>query len=211
MRFAPMKRFWKKRFLLLVAGFAVLAFCGLLFVRGRNSAPIGATGGAPFQNFTAIKTPFYLQRDVRWKDETIGGTGESLNKVGCTVSSLAMALDSYGFHVTPSDLNAWFKTNNGYTWSGWLKWNGVKTMTGGKVVVRILSKPTHRDIDDALEHREPVMVKVLIRGVVPHWVLIVGKQEREYLIRDPLGDGKTMEPLSKYGSEIYGVRIISAG
>jgi hypothetical protein len=52
---------------------------------------------------------------------------------------------------------------------------------------------------------------VFINRVIPHWVLIVGKDGRDYLMRDPLNDGKTLEKLSKYGSDIYGVRIVRPG
>ena len=67
------------------------------------------------------------------------------------------------------------------------------------------------DLDLALKQGQPVMAKALINRLVPHWVLIAGKEGQEYLIHDPLGDGKTAESLSKYGSNIYGLRIIKAG
>jgi hypothetical protein len=47
--------------------------------------------------------------------------------------------------------------------------------------------------------------------VIPHWVLLVGKDGQDYLMRDPLNDGKTLEKLSKYGGDIYGVRIVRPG
>ena len=39
-------------------------------------------------------------------------------------------------------------------------------------------------------------------------MLIVGKEGQEYLMRDPLGDGKRLTALSSYESDIYGVRIL---
>jgi hypothetical protein len=195
-------------FLVIIAALLLAALCVIWLVRGRNSPPIAAKGGESFQNVATIETPFHLQRDPRWRNETIGGTGETLSKVGCTVSSLAMALEHYGIRLTPAQLNDWLKTNGGYTWRGWLKWGAVSAVAEGKVSVAIVPKPTHADIDGALKQSQPVMVKVLINRVVPHWVLIVGKTGQEYLIHDPLGDGQSAELLSKYGSDIYGVRVV---
>ena len=200
-----------KRSIQLVCVLVALSLAGVFvvrFIRGNNSPPIAPHGGESFQNFANIETPFYLQRDPRWKDHTVGCSGESLGKVGCAVASLAMALHHYGVELTPAQLNESLKTHSGYTLRGWLRWGAVATISEGKVAVEIIPKPTHADLDSALKQRRPVLVKVLIRHVVPHWVLIVGKEGLEYLMRDPLGDGKSESRLSSYGSDIYGVRII---
>jgi hypothetical protein len=205
--------FWKRRipFLIIVLGLVLVGMLILWQVRGRNSTPITARGGEPFRQFARLEAPFYLQRDPRWAEETIGASGERLSKVGCTVCSLAMALEHYGVHRTPAELNAWLKANGGYNWRGWLRWHAISKAADGSVAVDIVAKPTHADIDGALRQSRPVMVKVLISRLVPHWVLIVGKEGQEYVIHDPLGDGRTVEPLSKYESDIYGVRIIKPG
>lgn len=167
-----------KRLVLLVGlSLAVLGAGAFWYLRGRNSPPLAAAGGRSFTNFVAMETPFYLQRDERWKNETIGG-GETLGKVGCTVSSLAMALEHYGLTFTPKTLNDALKANDGYTRRGWLRWNAVSRISSGKVSVRVLAEPTHGDIDAAIETRRPVLVKVFINRIVPHWVLLVGKKAR---------------------------------
>lgn len=186
---------------------AVLAAGAFWYLRGRNSPPIAAAGGKPFASFAAIETPFYLQRDERWQSDTIR-SGETLAKVGCTVSSLAMALEHYGVHFTPQTLNAALMARDGYTPRGWLKWEAVGRLSDGKVSVRIPVRPSHADLDAALEARRPVLAKVFINHVIPHWVLIVGKEGTDYLMRDPLGDGKNLSRVASYQSDIYGVRII---
>jgi hypothetical protein len=158
----------------------------------------------------SIPTANYLQRDSRWADETIGGTAESLARVGCTVCSLAMALDHYGVRVTPKELNDYLKKNDGYTTRGWLKWDSVSTISEGKVALDYVGSPSFERIDAALKNHQPVIGKVFINRAVPHWVLIVGKEETEYLIRDPLGDGETLRRLSYYGSDIFAIRILKA-
>src|SRR5436309_6401131 len=119
---------WKRRIAILGIALLLAGLCLLWLVRGHNSPPIAPRGGGSFEHFAGIETPFYLQRDPRWKEDTIGGTDENLGKVGCTVSSLAMALDHYGLHLNPAQLNAWLKTNDGYTWRGWLKWGAVSRL-----------------------------------------------------------------------------------
>jgi hypothetical protein len=72
----------RQRFLLLFAlSLLILAAGAFWYLRGRNSPPIAAAGGRAFTNFAAIETPFYLQRDQQWKNETIG-SGETLAREG---------------------------------------------------------------------------------------------------------------------------------
>jgi hypothetical protein len=201
-----MLKFWKRRIPLLI----ILAVLGMAAwqLRERNSPPISAQGGEPFQSFVALETPSYQQNDDRWKDEKIGGSGEKLGDVGCAICSLAMALDHFGIHYTPKELNDQLKANDGYTWRGWLKWQAISTITDNKITVEAVRKPSHADIDAALKSHYPVVVKLLINRTIPHWVLVVGKQGTNYLMRDPLGDGHSLESLSKYDSDIFGVRIV---
>jgi len=191
----------------LLLALAVCAAGAFWYLRGRNSPPIAAAGGAPFANFTALATPHYLQRDPQWGNDTIG-SGETMAKVGCAVSSLAMALEHYGVSFTPKALNDALKANGGYTRRGWILWGAVSKLSAGKVAVRILDRPAHGDIDAALRAGHPVLVKVFINRVIPHWVLVVGKDGADYLMRDPLNDAKTLTEVATYHSDIYGVRII---
>ncbi len=201
---------WKRIVAVLVLGLVLLAVVAFWYLRGRNSPPISASGGIAFTNFPALVTPHYLQRDPQWKDDTIR-SGETLAKVGCTVSSLAMALESFGVSFTPGTLNAALKTDGGYTRRGWLVWSAVEKISGGKASVRALDKPTHADLDAALLARQPVLAKVFIDKIIPHWVLVSGKDGTNYLMRDPLDDTKSLQPLASYGSEIYGVRVVEKG
>jgi hypothetical protein len=201
------KRSWKRFAALTLCAVVVMAAAAVWYLRGRNSPPIASAGGRSFTNFVAIQTPFYLQRDERWRNERIAG-GETLGEVGCTVSSLAMALDHYGISFTPRTLNEELKSHGGYTPRGWLKWLVVEKVSNGKVRVDVLARPTHDDLDAALRAGEPILAKVFIKRVIPHWVLLVGKEGQEYLMRDPLNDARTLEPLSKYSSDIFGIRIV---
>lgn len=198
----------RKRVLWLLVGLAVL-LAGLFFARRFKEQlfAISARGGQSF-TMPALPTPHYHQRDARWADERIGGFGESMAHVGCTVCSLAMALDYYGAKTTPKELNEFLKANEGYNPRGWLRWNAVDKVSGGKVTMDYLGRPTHAVIDRALQNRQPVLAKVYINAVIPHWVLIVGKDGGEYLMRDPLGAENAIDRVSDYKSKIYAVRIL---
>src|SRR5688572_23071275 len=154
--------------LLLVVILAAAPF-GWRAMRERVRA-IPARGGAVFTT-DPLPTAHYLQNDPAWKDDTIGGSGERLERVGCTVSSLAMAFDYYGVKATPKELNQFLKNHEGYTLRGWLKWNAVSKFADGKVIIDFIGPATHSRIDDALRRKQPVIVKVFIRSVIPHWVI----------------------------------------
>jgi ABC-type bacteriocin/lantibiotic exporter with double-glycine peptidase domain len=119
-----------------------------------------------------------------------------------------MALDRFGVRLSPAELNHALKTHNGYTARGWIKWDAVVAVSEGKVRVESISAPTHHDIDAALKNGELVLAKMFLNRVIPHWVVVVGKDGTDYLIRDPMGDGHRLEALTKFHSDIYGIRIV---
>ncbi len=196
---------------LLVLGIAgLLAILAVLFLRSRgwNSNEIACRGGETFQHFPVIETPVYLQRDRAWEADRIGGTGETLGKVGCTVCCLAMGLAHFGIQKTPGELNGWLKTHEGYSPRGWLRWETVSKLSAGRVYVDFRAPLKHETIDAALKARQPVLAKIFINRVITHWVLIVSKEGTEYLVQDPLGGGRKPELLSRYSSGVHAIRIL---
>lgn len=167
---------------------------------------IPAVGGKVMKLSLDAK-PIYLQSDSKWSKETIGGSGETIQAVGCTVSSVSMALAHYNIDMNPSKLNKLLKDHGDYTRQGWLIWNKIQEVTRDKVVLTIPVNPTYELIDQALEKRQPVVANVIMNGSILHWVLIMGKEGQEYLIKDPLGIGR-IEKLSKFKSDIYAIRIV---
>ena len=188
---------------------AVVLLAGLWSARRFQEQwfAIPSRGGESF-TIASLRTPHYRQHDPRWAEERIGGFGESLGSVGCTVCSLAMALEYYGIRMTPKELNDFLKANEGFNPRGWLRWNCVDKVSGGRLAMDYMGRPDHAVIDRALRHSQPVLIKVYIHGVVPHWVLIVGKVGEEYLMRDPLGEEGAIGSVSQYESKIFAVRIL---
>lgn len=152
--------------------------------------------------------PIYLQTDPKWATEKVGGSGEPLRWVGCTICCLSMALAHHGVTLDPLDLNRKLKEADGYTYRGWVKWDALRRVSEERLRVDLPQKPSNRDVEEALGGGNPVLVKVVLRSGVQHWVLLVGRDQKEYLMKDPLGDGRSLEFLSSLGSDILAVRIV---
>jgi hypothetical protein len=150
----------------------------------------------------------YLQRDRRWSAEPIGGSGKPLGAVGCTVCCLSMALTQHGLERTPYELNRQLKAADGYSSKGWVRWAAIRPVTGGKLRAEIVRHATHRDIEQALAAGNPVLVKVAPPAMFQHWVLLVGRDGREFLMKDPLDATTTARPLSTLRSDILAVRVV---
>lgn len=176
--------------------------------------PVAGEGLSPWADDAVPRSVFavekiYLQADPRWAHEKIGGSGEELRAVGCTNCCLCMAFAQHGIMFTPAELNQKLIEADGYTERGWIKWDAVEEVSHKRVRIDIPEKPSHRDINQALAAGNPVLVKIVYRPGVLHWVLLVGREGREYLMKDPLGDGKTLGLLSAYNSNILSVRIVA--
>jgi hypothetical protein len=191
--------------------FFLLAVGLLAWRTGRRGTdrPIGAHGGAVFSQFQPLTVTHYTQNDARWTTDTIGGSNETMGRVGCAVASVSMGLSHFGVKLTPQELNNALKDKGGYTSQGWLKWDAIRQVTKGRVQVSI-APVRYTVLDTTLKQGRPVLVRVRLRGGAPHWILIVGKEGTEYQVHDPLIPTDTLRPLSDYGSPIEAVRLFTA-
>jgi hypothetical protein len=171
--------------------------------------PIEPRGGEPMR-MELGPMPLHLQTDPRWKDETLGGSGEPFGATGCVVCGVSMALAHFGMNIPPDSLNHLLKEHEGYTRQGWIKWDAVADLTDGRVRIDASEPLTHAAIDSALLLGSPVLAMVLIGGTVSHWVLIAGKDGLDYLMKDPLGTGDHLEAIGRYG-RIHAIRVFRAG
>jgi hypothetical protein len=62
-------------------------------------------------------------------------------------------------------------------------------------------------IDAELAAKRPVIAKIMLMETIPHWVLIVGKDGREYLALDPLNQQRKVIKVSSRSRAIYAVRV----
>lgn len=187
----------------------ILALAAWWFLPSRRAevrlAPISQTTVS--RSAFAVE-PFILQRDCRWATVKIGGSGESIKSVGCTLCCLSMAMGHHGIEITPPELNQKLIGVDGYTYRGWVKWDAIRQISNERVKIELPANPTHQDIETALANGDPVLVKVPLRSGIQHWVLLVGREGNEYLMKDPLGDGKNLRNLSSLGGDILAVRIV---
>ena len=193
-----------------------VAICGLLAAallfkraQSRNADAITARGGVTVA-IPVLETPFFAQIDERWRNEEIGGSGEKLKDVGCTLCCLAMAIDRFGIHTTPKELNSALKTADAFTQRGLLKWDAVPRACSNEISIDYSVPLAHTSIDTALQRGEPVLARVLLYGVASHWILIVGKEADDYLIHDPLIRDASPRKLSTYHSDIHAIRVVTA-
>lgn len=193
--------------LIVVAMFGGLAYWGYQYFKPKSQQGKVAVTGGKALDFKPKNPTIYFQKDKKWGSDKIGGSGETLASSGCVVSSVSMGLLEFGIDINPKKLNQKLKEMNGFTSNGWVIWDKIRIITEGKVKVSIPKKANHEVIDNALAKGFPVLAKVYLFGVQQHWVLIVGKKENQYLMKDPLGNGQ-IETMKNLGSDIYAIRIL---
>ena len=211
----------KKRSIIIgVLGTAFILGMGIVALKwwtaAQNPTAIASVGGEvltlPVPETPAAlvlgKYPYYLQADPAWANMPVGNSGETMSAVGCTLTSIAMGLSGLGYPLTPGEVNAKLTSNAGFTDNGYVIWNKVATLTNGAVAVVPVDNSYAR-IDRELAANRPVIVKILLGGIVQHWVLVVGKEGHEYIALDSLNKTKKPVLLSSLSSNIYAVRVFN--
>jgi hypothetical protein len=194
--------------LLLVSLLAAGGYFAFRHSRSRSSSSVAAQGGRPFSILLAVVRPHFLQRDAQWSEDRIGGSAESIGSVGCTICSVATAARSLGEPINPGELNRQLVSAGGYTPEGWLIWSAITQAFGHRIETAVFNQATHADIDYALERGEFPIVKFFLPLNIPHWAVVVGKQNHDYLIHDPLVNDASPIPLSSRTDSIQSVRVI---
>jgi Peptidase_C39 like family len=195
--------------LLLLYGTLALLILGSRHYHGwAHRGIIAPSGGRYFFQRVEIPVPTFRQGDERWRHDLLGPTPGTLGAEGCAVSSAAMVLASYGYDTDPQRLNAFLKTNEGYTPQGWLYWEKAAEIAAGRVRHAYEDLPSYDLIDSNLQRGNPVIVRLRLPSRITHFVVIAGKQGFDYLIRDPgAGASKGLYPLREFGSPIEALRF----
>jgi hypothetical protein len=151
--------------------------------------PISSSGGRYFLHRVEIPVPAFDQGDPRWTFDLLGPTFATLGQQGCAITSAAMVLSAYGVDIDPKRLNQYLTTHDGYTENGWVYWEkAAEVAPGGQVQKAYEDLPTYGLLDQNLLAGNPVIVRLTLRNGHPHFVVVVGKQGWDYLIRDPARD-----------------------
>ena len=154
------------------------------------------------------------QRDPRWKDEKLGFDDRAtIGTDGCTLTCLTMLVNGYGFNETPDALNRKLLDlgpGNGFM-DGLIVWEGL-AKTFPKIVYLNNSvcrdKPAPLDsINKSLDSGQPLVVEVDRSpgpGLESHWVLLISRQDDDYLILDPWPFPTDSGPVSLAGRYGFG-------
>ena len=204
----------KRIFIFLIALFmvAVILFSVWQRIMPDPVAPgtIATAGGKEMSIEISNATTYfhYLQGDPEWAEEQIGGSGETIGHVGCTLCSVATAVSELGHVINPSVLNQNLIQHSGYTERGWLIWSVVPGATDNFAEVVYCNEPTFQQIDTCLENGEFPIVKIFLPGPIPHWVAVVGKKGKDYLVKDPAVRSRKIVALSSRAPVIHALRYV---
>jgi hypothetical protein len=168
---------------------------------------ISSSGGRYFLHRTVIPVPPLQQNNPLWADQLLGNTIDTIGQEGCAITSAAMVLRAYGVDTDPQRLNAYLTTHGGYVGDGLLVWEAAAEVGGGQVKKAYEDLPSYALIDANILQGNPVIVRLNLRNGTTHFVVIVGKEGWNYLIRDPARPaGYGVYPLSKLVPRIQALR-----
>lgn len=206
-RRSPLGRRLGVLFLLVALGLGAFAWKSWPdYSQKRKLAP---SGGLYFPTRVEIPVPLFSQADPAWADDALGPSGQTLAEAGCAVASAAMVLKFYGVDTDPGRLNALCDGNGGYTPQGWLYWEKAAEASNGRVRHAYEDLPSYWLMDSNLLRGNPVIVRVRLPSGITHFVVVMGKDGFDYLIRDPAGAGRVrgVYPLKEYQSEVEALRF----
>jgi len=150
-----------------------------------NKNPNVSVGLNDQQTFLPDKAAFY-QKDPRWAKEPLGTSKDTLASDGCLVTAASMALANLGFQTDPSDLNKRLTQTKSFTPRGWLIWDGIRKVTGGKAKARFYKTVNEDLIMNCMSDGYYPLVQFYLPNGRSHWAMILHKSKRGFHMRDPL-------------------------
>ena len=180
---------------------------GGVYELGKRKLP--PSGGLYFVKRVELPVSLYLQGDPAWGKDPIGGSVHTLGQVGCALTSAAMVMKFYGIDTDPGRLNVFLRENGGYDEDNDLRWEGPTALAPDRVRHVYEDLPSYYLMDSNLLHGNPVIVRLRFPSGVTHFVVVMGKEGSDYLIRDPSSAGlrKGVYPLREIGSDIEALRF----
>ena len=202
----PKKRFGRYWF-----GLAILLTVTALAAAGYYEfakRPLSPSGGVYYFRRTELPVALYLQSDPAWGQDQLAQSVHTMGQVGCAVTSAAMVMKFYGIDTDPGRLNVFLREHEGYDENNDLRWEGPTVLAPARVRHAYEDLPSYYLIDSNLARGNPVIVRLHLPGGSTHFVVVMGKQGFDYLIRDPsmAGFRKGVYPLRELGSKIEALR-----
>ena len=180
---------------------------GGVYLFGKRVLP--PSGGWYFIKRVELPVPLFLQGDPAWGQDQSGSGQYTLAQVGCAISSSAMVMKFYGIDTDPGRLNVFLRDHGGFDENNDLRWEGPPGLAPERVRHAYEDLPSYFLIDSNLYRGNPVIVRLKLPSGWTHFVVIMGKQGFDYLIRDPSSAGlrKGIYPLREIGSNIEALRF----
>ena len=201
----PPKSRWRERLLALIASIVLVAILVTLWLRPQKS--LWSWGGLYFPVRTKLETRAFAQGDLRWAYDHLGKSEGTMQTEGCAVTSAAIILATYGIDVDPGRLNRFLTDHEGYIDQGILVWERAADYAPGKCYKAYEGDASYSRIDLNLLRGNPVIVRVRLPSGITHFVVIVGKDGFDYLIRDPgSASARGAYPLSELVPRIEALR-----
>ena len=162
----------------------------------------------PTKVIPPAEVTYFLQNDPLWASDSLGNSSSSIGGSGCLISSIASAVSSYGLSYTPKEINKLFTENGVYTDSGLVIWKNIKDAVPG-IDYKYSRTFDVSTIENLLEDGKLPIIEVKYKGFgINHWVLVIGSDENDFLVMDPLNQSKTPLKLSAHGSKAYAYRYL---
>jgi hypothetical protein len=146
---------------------------------------IASVGGTYFAHRVEIPVPAFAQDDPRWSDLKLGESTDTLGDEGCAVTSGAMVAAFYGVKTDPNRLDDFLTRTGGLDKDGYIDWKAVPAVAPSRFKLFYNGTASYQLIDRSLLAGNPVIVVIPLLDGAYHFVVIVGKEGKDYLIRDP--------------------------
>lgn len=185
----------------------VIAIVALAFYVGRvyyiKSFGINLV---PLEDHPVQALSYYRQNDPEWQNNLIGTTNRNMGSTGCLISCVATAISQLGSPVKPDEFNSKLTQVNGFQGADliWYKINEAFPKINYRYNRIFNNKIIESDLEKGLL---PIVNVKYYKTGVTHWVIIVGAEDGEFIICDPLGDGYSTKLLSDHG-KVYAYRVI---
>lgn len=146
------------------------------------------------------------QMDPRWKDQALGFDTTTIGKYGCLMTCMTMVANFFGFQETPETVNKKMQAAGGYQGALIIPALLPKALPGMvyRDFLQCRDQPAPlAEIDASLAQGKPVIVEVDYApnpGLQNHWIVLYGKQDGDYLIRDPYPYPVETKPVTLLGS-----------
>ncbi len=150
---------------------------------------------------SSIKVPYFAQTDPSWAGRGIGNSGITVGCYGCALTSVAMVFNYYKPNITnpgiiaafpsfphdPSKCDNWCGcSGDGYVFTsgGCINWWEIAQKYGFTIDPLSFGLDWNK-INSEINQGHPVIVKTSSSAVSSHYVVIVGRDDQDYIVLDP--------------------------